>query len=469
MRNSLRRIVAASLASLLVAPLASPAAAQQVATHTVQPGETLGQIASDAGVDSGSILRLNQIDDADLIMAGQVLQLPSGAAAAAPALPPAPTPVVHTVADGETLWSIAQDFSTTVDAIVQANSLSDANVVVVGSSLTIPGGHPAPVTPAAAATPTPTAAPAATPAPAPASPSQSGRKTIFAPYTIQPGETLSGIARQFNVSVDTIAQASGLDDPNKLSVGMVLKVPIPSRDHVVQAGETLYGIAAQEKVDLGSLIDFNNLSDPQMIRVGDVLVVPGSAPQTAASVPSPAPPPSPPPASPTPATPAATPAPSPSPPPATARPASSPSPTPKPSPTPVPTRRSVPVPAGLPTDGLVGQAVPLLGYPYAFGGSGPTSFDCSGLIWYAAKMAGKPLSRGLFAQYNSGSHPSMDDLKPGDLVFFQNTYTPGLSHDGIYIGNGQFINAANEVSGVTISNMNSAYWSSHYFGATRPS
>jgi len=66
---------------------------------------------------------------------------------------------------------------------------------------------------------------------------------------LQAGETLGQIAQQFDATADTIAQASGLDDPNKLSVGTVLKVPLPGREHTVQAGETLRDIAAQEKVD----------------------------------------------------------------------------------------------------------------------------------------------------------------------------------------------------------------------------
>jgi len=73
----------------------------------------------------------------------------------------------------------------------------------------------------------------------------------------------------------------------------------------------------------------------------------------------------------------------------------------------------------------------------------------------------------MLGEYNSGSHPSRDELKPGDLVFFQNTYSAGLSHNGIYVGNNQFVHAADEAAGVTISSLNTAYWSSHWFGATR--
>jgi cell wall-associated NlpC family hydrolase len=88
-------------------------------------------------------------------------------------------------------------------------------------------------------------------------------------------------------------------------------------------------------------------------------------------------------------------------------------------------------------------------------------------VWYVARQLNKQVSRGMLGQYDSGSHPSRDALQPGDLVFFQNTWAPGLSHNGIYIGNNQFVNAADESTGVTISNLNTAYWSAHWFGATR--
>ena len=126
------------------------------------------------------------------------------------------------------------------------------------------------------------------------------------------------------------------------------------------------------------------------------------------------------------------------------------------------------IPPGTPTDGLVGTAIKQLGKPYVFGGSGPNEFDCSGLLWYAARQAGKALPRGIFEQYGSGPHPAREELKPGDLVFFQNTYMPGLSHNGIYIGNDKFVHAGDERSGVTVSSLSAPYWVGRFFGATRP-
>ena len=517
-------------ANLLVAPLVVQAqsAASSPAVHVVQDGETLGQIALDAGTDAATVASLNGLDDANTLSIGQTLKLPSRSAAAAPAAAApaaAATPAVtatYTVTDGDTLWDIAQRLGTATDALAQLNQLDDADRLSLGMVLHVPAGHapaahnaakPGPSAPAAAA---PAAAPAATAAatstsstgasaPASAVAEATSKRNLLVSYTVQPGETLSQIAKQFDVRSDAIAQATNLADPNKLAVGAVLQVPVPAREHVVSAGETLRDIAANEKVDLGSLIDFNQLDDPELIHVGQVVLLPQAANQQAATVASstvagpeaPAAPrsqaaPSGPGASSAQAAPpgagttsgaassgqaasassaataptvkvtaAATPSP-------TQTAAVAPAAPVPPAPKPVGPVAVVAAPAGAPTDGMVGAGLKLLGSAYVWGGSSPTSgFDCSGFVWYVAKQAGKQLSRGMFGQYNSGSHPGRDQLQIGDLVFFQNTFSPGLSHNGIYIGNGQFVHAADEAAGVTISSLNTAYWSSHWFGATR--
>ena len=117
---------------------------------------------------------------------------------------------------------------------------------------------------------------------------------------------------------------------------------------------------------------------------------------------------------------------------------------------------------------IVGIAYQYLGYRYRYGGSSPRGFDCSGFTHYVYQRAGISIGRTAAAQYYSGTHVSRANLRPGDLVFFANTYQRGISHAGIYVGGGKFINAANESTGVTVSSLNSAYWSAHYYGATRP-
>ena len=77
-----------------------------------------------------------------------------------------------------------------------------------------------------------------------------------------------------------------------------------------------------------------------------------------------------------------------------------------------------------------------IGKPYARGGTGPNSYDCSGLTQWAYAQAGIPISRVTYTQVNDGTHIGMSALKPGDLVFFNNT-----EHVGLYAGNNQVLHA----------------------------
>jgi len=91
---------------------------------------------------------------------------------------------------------------------------------------------------------------------------------------------------------------------------------------------------------------------------------------------------------------------------------------------------------------VAGAGLKLLGAPYVWGGSSPSGFDCSGYVWYAAKQAGKSISRGMLGEYNSGGHPSRDELKAWRPGVFPEHLLRGLSHNGIFIGNNQFVHAA---------------------------
>ena len=118
---------------------------------------------------------------------------------------------------------------------------------------------------------------------------------------------------------------------------------------------------------------------------------------------------------------------------------------------------------------ISGTALDLVGARYRFGGSSPrTGFDCSGFVYYVMQASGISVGRSAAAQYNSGQRISTDNLQPGDMVFFSNTYKRGISHAGIYVGGGKFVHAESERTGVRVSNLWSAYYASHYTGAVRP-
>jgi cell wall-associated NlpC family hydrolase len=113
-------------------------------------------------------------------------------------------------------------------------------------------------------------------------------------------------------------------------------------------------------------------------------------------------------------------------------------------------------------------ALEFQGYPYVYAGEGPYAFDCSGFTMFVIhNTLGVDVPHDMTVQFAMGQPVSRDALAPGDLVFFANTLHPGMSHNGIYIGGGQFVHAENEASGVTVSDLDADYYASRWYGAVR--
>ncbi|QWC22583.1 LysM peptidoglycan-binding domain-containing protein [Bacillus haikouensis] len=113
------------------------------------------------------------------------------------------------------------------------------------------------------------------------------------------------------------------------------------------------------------------------------------------------------------------------------------------------------------TSNVVDVAKKYIGTPYKWGGTTPSGFDCSGFIYYVFNQAGTSISRTNTEGYYSKS-TAVSNPVPGDLVFFKNTYKSGISHMGIYVGNGEFVHASD--SGVVVSKLNNTYWSPRFAG-----
>jgi cell wall-associated NlpC family hydrolase len=117
---------------------------------------------------------------------------------------------------------------------------------------------------------------------------------------------------------------------------------------------------------------------------------------------------------------------------------------------------------------LVEQAMTYLGTPYRLGGTTRRGLDCSGLVGAVYGEQGLELPRTAAQQFAEGVAVATADLRPGDLVFFRDTYKRGISHVGIYIGDGRFLHAAGRRHGVIVSELSRPYYRSRYAGARRP-
>ncbi|MGM7634705.1 C40 family peptidase [Bacillus sp. Hm123] len=117
-------------------------------------------------------------------------------------------------------------------------------------------------------------------------------------------------------------------------------------------------------------------------------------------------------------------------------------------------------------ESMVSYGKNFMGVRYVFGGTTPRGFDCSGFTQYVYKKHGISIPRTTGEQYRVGTSVAKSQLKPGDLVFFKNTYKRGISHVGIYAGNNQVLNATTS-KGIALVSLSNSYWGPKYAGAKR--
>lgn len=159
---------------------------------------------------------------------------------------------------GDTLFSIAKRFGTTVSAIAQANNITNVNQIFVGQQLVIPDCVP-------------------TPQPSP---------TKCFVYIVKPGDTLFSLARRFNTTVEDIALQNHIVNPNLIFVGQKLTIcpkgaapppPPPPKQcvfYTVKPGDTLYSIALRYGTTVQAIALANNIVNPNLIFVGQTLCIP---------------------------------------------------------------------------------------------------------------------------------------------------------------------------------------------------
>lgn len=221
--------------------------------YTVQRGDTLGRIAKEHGVSVNDLVQANNISNPNLIYPGQVLTIPGQGGQ---------NDVVHLVAQGETLNKIAAQYGADVSRILSANTIPNPNLIRIGQEILIPhaGGSRSGGS---------------------GSSSVSDRTGQY--HVVKRGETLTRIAAQYaGVSADDIVRANGVVD-GRIYAGAALYLSGPgyiasgssgSSRYTVRSGDRLGDIAARHGVSVNTLVSQNNISNPNVIRIGQVLQIP---------------------------------------------------------------------------------------------------------------------------------------------------------------------------------------------------
>lgn len=243
-------------------------------------------------------------------------------------------------------------------------------------------------------------------------------------YTVKSGDTLSKIAKTYGVTVANLKKWNHLSS-DLIVIGQQLRVSAdkgsnttapnqqvaPAKVYTVKSGDTLWEIAVRHGVTVTNLRKWNNLKT-DVIYPGQKLDITGNGESTGGN-----------------------------------------------------TSEAPSADVSYDVNELINTAKDLLNVPYIWGGQTPAGFDCSGFIYYTYNNAGMKIARHSTEGYYSRSY-YVDKPQVGDLVFFENTYKPGISHMGIYLGNNEFIHAGSS-NGVTIANLNTSYWKQRFDGFKR--
>ena len=212
--------------------------------YTVRRGDTLWDIAQRYGTTVSELVRLNNIQNPSLIHPGQVLRIPKNQNNGSGQTPPGSTRT-YTIRRGDTLWDIAQRYGTTVSGLVRLNNIQNPNIIYPGEVIHIPINH-----------------------------------AVTTVYTVRRGDTLSGIAKRFNTTVNAIARLNNIKNVNRITAGQRLLIPLSgsggtsqTRYYTVRRGDTLSDIAKRYNTTVSRLVRINGIKDPNRIYPGQRLQV----------------------------------------------------------------------------------------------------------------------------------------------------------------------------------------------------
>ena len=211
--------------------------------YIVKSGDSLYSIARKYNTTVDEIKRLNNLSS-NVLSIGQVLKIPSSESSNTGS--GTGTSNTYVVKSGDNLYSIARKYNTTVDELKRLNNLT-SNVLSIGQVLKIPSSES----------------------------SNTGSNTgTTNTYVVKSGDSLYSIARKYNTTVDEIKRLNNLSS-NLLNIGQVLKIPSGSstNTYVVKSGDNLYSIARKYQITVDELKKLNNLNS-NLLSIGQVLKVP---------------------------------------------------------------------------------------------------------------------------------------------------------------------------------------------------
>lgn len=202
--------------------------------YIVQKGDTLYSVAMANNTTVDELKKANNLTS-NILSTGQLLKIPS-------ALLPEST---YTVKKGDSLYSIANKYNTTVEELKRINNLT-SNTLSIGQVLKLPSDKPNKI--------------------------EQEKNTIT--YTVQKGDSLYSIARKYSTTIDKIKDLNNLTT-NLLSIGQVLLIPTNTNletTYTVQKGDSLYSIAKKYNTTVDKLKQLNNLTS-NLLSIGQILIV----------------------------------------------------------------------------------------------------------------------------------------------------------------------------------------------------
>lgn len=226
-----------------------PPACERGTLYTIKPGDSLYGLARRFNTSINAIIAANPGINPTNLQLGRPICIP-----VTPSPGPCPGGFPHTVTIIDTFYSIARRFGIAIAALAAANPGVDPNRLQIGQQICVP-------------------APAPPPAPCP------GRN-----YTIQPGDTLIGVARREGYTLDALITVNPGINLNALQIGQIICLP-PSPGggpfpcfggsiYIIRSGDTLYSLARRFGVSLNQLLSANPDTDPGRLRVGDPVCIP---------------------------------------------------------------------------------------------------------------------------------------------------------------------------------------------------